>query len=193
MDIITFVTTNQGKVIEAQKQCDSAGIKLVTYNYELIEPRSEDLEEIAKAKVMQAYEKVGHPCIAMDSGFYIEALNGFPKTFVNFALSTIGINGILKLMEGVSNRRAYFKQCLAYYDGKEIKYFYSQHEGEIATEISGDDRIQKWSDLWYIFISNGYDKTLAALSDEEQKKRENKSEGTLAQFAKWYKRAVKSE
>ena len=64
----------------------------------MIEPRSEDLEEIAKAKVIQAYEKVGHPCIAMDSGFYIEALGGFPKTFVNFALSTIGINGILKLM-----------------------------------------------------------------------------------------------
>lgn len=191
MDIITFVTTNQGKVIEAQKQCDSAGIKLVTYNYELIEPRSENLEEIAKTKVMQAYDKVGHPCIAMDSGFYIEALNGFPKTFVNFALTTIGINGILKLMEGISNRRAYFKQCLAYYDGNEIKYFYSQHEGSIATEISGDDKIQKWSDLWYIFISNGYDRTLASLSDEEHKKRESKNEGTLAQFAKWYKNIVK--
>jgi len=187
MDIITFVTTNQGKVLEAQKQCDSVGIKLITYNYELIEPRSEDLEEIAKAKVMQAYEKVGHPCIAMDSGFYIEALGGFPKTFVNFSLSTIGINGILKLMEGVTDRTAYFKQCLAYYDGKEIKYFYSRHDGKIADEISGDERVQKWSDLWYIFISNGYDKTLASLSDTEHEYRQNKSEGTLAQFTKWYK------
>ena len=37
--------------------------------------------------------------MAMDADFCIDALNGFPKAFVNFALDTIGVEGILKLME----------------------------------------------------------------------------------------------
>ena len=38
--------------------------------------------------------------MALDTDFRIEELNGFSRAFVNFSLDTIGINGILKLMEG---------------------------------------------------------------------------------------------
>ena len=53
----------------------------------------------------------------MDCGFWIDELDGFPKAFVNFALDTIGIQGILKLMEGKENRDCRFTECLSYYDG----------------------------------------------------------------------------
>ena len=122
---IVFVTHNTGKINSAEKYFKS--LKFITFNYELDEPRSDDIKEIATSKVKQAYEIVKRPCIALDTDFRINELNGFPRAFVNFALDTIGIEGILKLMEGKKNRECAFNECLAYHDGKKIHYFYGKH------------------------------------------------------------------
>ena len=122
---IIFVTHNKGKAKSAEKHFKN--LKISTFNYELDEPRSDDIKEIATAKVKQAYEIVKKPCMAMDTDFRVDELNGFPRAFVNFSLETIGISGILKLMENKENRKCAFNECLAYYDGKEIRYFYGKH------------------------------------------------------------------
>ena len=122
---IIFVTHNKGKVKSAEKYFKN--IKLSTIDFELDEPRSDDIKEIATAKVKQAYEIVKRPCIALDTDFRIDELNGFPRAFVNFVLETIGIKGILKLMENKENRTCSFNECLAYHDGREIHYFYGKH------------------------------------------------------------------
>ena len=44
-----------------------------------------------------------------------------------FLLDTIGISGILKLMENKENWKCAFNECLAYHDEKEIHYFYGKH------------------------------------------------------------------
>ena len=185
MDEIVFVTHNKGKAKSAEKYVQN--LKLTTYDFELEEPRSEDLKEIATAKVKQAYEIVKKPCIALDTGFFIDSLNGFPKTFVNFTLNTIGINGILKLMENKENRDCRFEECLAYYDGKEIRYFYGKHPGKLAYQIQGQNREEKWSDLWYIFKPNHFDKTLAQMNwvEREERRKIDGSYEALKEFANW--------
>ena len=115
---IIFVTHNIGKIKSAERHFEN--LKFKTFNYELDEPRSDDIKEIATAKVKQAYEIVKRPCISLDADFRIDELNGFPRAFVNFSLDTIGIQGILKLMENKNNRTCAFNECLAYHDGKEI-------------------------------------------------------------------------
>lgn len=122
---IVFVTHNTGKIKSAEKYFKN--LKFTTFNYELDEPRSDDIKEIATVKVKEAFEIVKRPCIALDTDFRIEELNGFPRAFVNFSLDTIGIKGILKLMEGKENRKCAFNECLAYHDGKAIHYFYGKH------------------------------------------------------------------
>jgi XTP/dITP diphosphohydrolase len=183
---IVFVTSNTGKIASAQQYFKN--IKLVTYDYELIEPRTDDIQEIAKSKVMQAYNIVKQPCIALDAGFFIDSLNGFPRAFVNFSLNTIGIEGIIKLMQGEKNRKCKFKECLAYYDGNEIKYFYCEHKGTIAQEIRGKDNVEKWSDLLYIFVPEYSldNRTLAEYSIEETHNRRENIDSSIKQFAKWY-------
>ena len=183
MEEIVFVTHNKGKAKSAEKYFKN--LKISTYNFELDEPRSDDLKVIATAKVKQAYEVVKKPCIALDTGFFIEELNGFPRAFVNFSLETIGIDGILKLMENKENRKCEFRECLAYFDGKDIHYFYGKHPGKLAYEKEGIDKEEKWSDLWYIFIPEGFDKTMAQMSNEERENRKKKS--AMEEFAKWYK------
>jgi len=185
-DEIVFVTSNKGKVASAQKHFKD--IKLEIYNYDLIEPRTDDIREIAESKVRQAYEVVKKPCIALDAGFFIEELNGFPRAFVNFALETLGVEGILKQMENIKNRKCAFKECLAYYNGEHILYFYGNNEGTLTTERKGIDTDQKWSDLWYIFVPHNYDKTLAEMTIEERNNRlkNKKNTSAMEEFAKYY-------
>lgn len=184
MEEVIFVTHNKGKIASAQKQLKGVNVKI--YEYELEEPRSDDISYISKYKVEEAYKLVHKPCISLDCGFWIDCLEGFPRAFVNFALDTIGIKGILKLMEGKENRACRFTECLSYYDGKELHQFMGKHEGTIANKILGNDTEEKWSDLWYLFIPAGYKKTLAQMTKEERTNRKKYgSIDSMREFAKW--------
>ncbi len=188
MKKITFVTHNKGKIASAKKILE--GVDLEVFEYDLDEPRSDDISYISKCKVIEGYNLVKKPCISLDCGFWIDELNGFPKAFVNFALETIGINGILSLMENKTNRTCRFTECLSYYDGENLKQFMGFHKGNISTKIDGINSEKKWSDLWYIFIPSGSNKTLAAMSEEERANRpkiESESVDALSEFAIWYK------
>lgn len=187
MEEIVLVTSNPGKVASANKYFKNYNINVIPYNYDLIEPRSEDLEEIAKSKVMQAYNLVNKPCIALDAGFFIDSLNGWPATFVNFNMKKLSLVGILKLMEGLENRKCSFKECLAYYDGNEVLYFYGDSRGILATEISGiKEGSDKWSKLWHIFIPNNHTQTLAEMSDYERSHRIDNHTSAFNEFAEYY-------
>lgn len=192
MKEIIFVTSNKGKIATAQK--DLKSIKVMLFNAELIEPRSDDIKEIARQKVLQAYELVKKPCIALDSGFYIEELKGFPRAYVNYALDTIGINGILKLMEGVSNRNSEFRSCLAYYDGKTMEFFESKSSGSISELVRGKEKENKWSDLWYIFIPEGFSKTLAEFEEQDiEYYNRTKEDSCMNKFGLWYEGVVSND
>lgn len=187
MEEIVFVTHNKGKALSAEKYFKD--LKIRTYDYELSEPRSDDIKLIATAKVMEAYNMIKKPCIALDAGFFINSLNGFPKAFVNFTLETIGINGILKLMEDKIDQSCAFLECLAYYDGKEIKYFYGELKGTLSNFVHVDNNNSRWSDLWYIFIPQGFNKTLSEMTKEELLVHQyiDKSTSAMKEFANWYK------
>ena len=183
---ITYVTHNKGKIATAQEKLKN--VKLKIFEYELEEPRSDDIKYISKYKVMQAYKLVNKPCISLDCGFWIDELDGFPRAFVNFSLDTIGVDGILKLMENKENRSCRFTECLSYYDGKELHQFMGKHEGKLAKEVLGKTTEKSWSDLWYIFKPDGYDKTLAQMTDEERLSRiPYNSVDAMDEFAKWCK------
>lgn len=185
MEEVVFVTHNKGKIAAANKQL--AGINFKVFEHDLEEPRSDDITYISKYKVMEAYKLVNKPCISLDCGFWIDELDGFPRAFVNFALDTIGIEGILKLMEGKQNRACRFTECLSYYDGKEVHQFMGKHEGVLSEEILGNDSDKKWSDLWYIWKPLGSDKTMAQMTDEERASRKRlESVQAMREFAKWY-------
>ena len=122
----------------------------------------------------------------LDAGFYIPSLNGFPRAFVNFALDTIGIEGILKLVED-KERTCEFRQCLVYTDGENSKFFESSAPGTLAKEKRGEMKEYLWSKLGLIFVPKNYNKTLAELTQEEyaQFRQERKKDSAITKFAKW--------
>ena len=108
----------------------------------------------------------------MDAGFYIPNYPhqpNFPGAFPRRELlEKIGIDGLLKNMQDVKNRDCFFKECLAYFDGKVLKKFFGLSQGTLATEIRGEENCKKWSDLWYVFIPKNNIKTMAEMSDEKE-------------------------
>ncbi|MFA4946411.1 MAG: non-canonical purine NTP pyrophosphatase [Candidatus Micrarchaeia archaeon] len=168
MKQIYFATKNKGKVATVGKELAEHGIELVQAPLDLPEPRTDDLERIAGEKVRFAFEKIRKPCIALDSGFYVHSLNGFPKAFVNFALETIGVEGILRLTEG-KPRDCAFRNCLAYLDDSLPKplFFESAVNGTLSEKRKGTQKDYFWSDLFFVFVPEGEDKTLAEMTPEE--------------------------
>lgn len=187
MEEIIFVTHNKGKIASASREME--GVNFKVFEYDLEEPRSDDIKYISEYKVKEAHKLVNKPCISLDCGFWIDELDGFPRAFVNFALDTIGIDGMLKLMENKENRKCRFTECLSYYDGKEVHQFMGKHEGYLSEKVLGNDSEKKWSDLWYVFKPLGYEKTLAEMTNEEREKRiRYESVNAMTEFAKWYKK-----
>ncbi len=188
MKEIVFVTGNLGKRKSAEKHLKNVSVTCLDFNF--IEPDINDIEYIAKEKVIDAYKHVNKPCIALDAGFYIPNYPGnpnFPGAFPKRELlDKIGIEGLLKNMEGTKDRQCYFKECLAYYDGENIKYFYGVSKGRLSTEIKGNNTSKKWSELWYVFIPDNNSKTLAEMTDEERQNRNDLSTSAIEEFSNWY-------
>jgi non-canonical purine NTP pyrophosphatase (RdgB/HAM1 family) len=190
MDKILYVTTNSGKLASANMYFKDSGIEIIGKDVEIDEPEINDIDAIATLKVKTAYEKFGVPCIANDSGFYINAwpkCKNWPGAFVHRELiNKVGIDNVLFEMENVDDRTCYFKQTLAYYDGKEVRLFHSISPGELQTFRDTDYKNdRRWSELWEIFIPEGYNITLSQFTNEMLEERAKKTLDCLAVFKNW--------
>ena len=188
MKQIYFATTNKGKIASLNRDFRDKEVEMVPVNIEIPEPRSDETKEIAHEKVLYAFSEIKKPCIAQDGGFYIPSLNGFPKAYVNFAVETIGLEGILKLAEG-KNRSCEFRDTIAYMDDQleEPVFFETISKGTLAETPRGELHEHNWGELHKIFIPEGQDKTFSEMSAEEMDAwaRARQHEWCGRRFAHW--------
>lgn len=188
MKQIIFVTGNQTKVLHANEVLEKHGYQAVSQKMDLIEPREEEPEKVVVEKAVQAFAKLNKPLIVEDAGIFIKSLGGFPKTFVHFAQDTIGMKGILKLMEGVEDRSAEFKQSLAYIEpGMDGPIVFSYVDGGYAVSekiFEAKDR----AEFDKILVPPGEKVPLSMFIKEENAKRDaanNKGKIHYEQLALW--------
>ena len=84
MTEIRYTTTNQAKVLSLKRRIEKYAIKIIQIPLKMPEPRSYDVEEIAKAKIEFAYKQIRKPVVVLDAGFYIPSLL---KSCVNFSFN----------------------------------------------------------------------------------------------------------
>jgi XTP/dITP diphosphohydrolase len=133
-----MVTSNANKAVEVA--AFFCGVLDVTHiSLDIPEHRSDDVGEIARGKAQYAYARLRTPLIVDDTGFSIDALNGFPGPYAAYVLHTIGNPGILKLMDGVKNRGAHFITAIAFADEYGIRVFTGTIHGRITAYPRGNN------------------------------------------------------
>ncbi|MEM4971440.1 MAG: non-canonical purine NTP pyrophosphatase [Sulfolobales archaeon] len=128
-----------------------------------LEIQSESLEEIAYTSLRSAIEHLDiskwDSIWVEDSGLFIEALGGFPGPYSSYVLRKIGLEGILKLLSGVSDRRACYRAVIAY----TLKGSIGVESGELCGSIAYNPDGSEGFGYDPIFIPEGYSETLARL------------------------------
>ena len=165
---IYFITSNHQKFTSLQKLLQPLGIDLQQLDYDFDEGRGLDIQTIAKSKLAQAKKAFPNKRLIVDDrGFFIPALKGFPGPFVKLLLDSFSYPGIIKLMQGETDRRAIFSFAVGYFDGKEDHIFVADEEGFIIDEPRGDN-LHGWTELLYIYGHPSFPgRSLAELNNEE--------------------------
>ncbi len=175
-----MVTSNPHKAAEIAAFFGSAAT-VEHILMEIPEYRHADVGEIARQKAEYAFRILNRPLMVDDTAFSIRALRGFPGPYAAYVLDTIGNQGILKLMDGVSDRGAWFETAIACATGEGILVFRGKIEGTIVpprgTGGFGYDPIFE--------VEDG--RTLAELSLEEKSRVSHRARA-LAQVKEWLER-----
>ena len=187
---ITYVTGNYGKYVSVKEYFGDNGIDIDFLEFNFEEPEVNDIEQISKAKVLAAYNILNSPCFAADTGFYIDNYPGnpgYPGAFVKRSGISSDIDRLLETMRSETKRGCKFVDCLTFYDGNKFYTFYGMSSGTLSESKRGKSLKRAKSNLWYVFIPNNCDKTLAEMTDDERKNRNDGHTSATEEFAKWYK------
>ena len=76
-----FVSSNKNKFQEAERILSNLGMQIDFFKTTLQEIQSNNLNDIAEHKAVNAYELVQKPVIIEDDGLFIDSLHGFPGPF----------------------------------------------------------------------------------------------------------------
>ena len=185
--IVFFATNNVHKFEEACKVLAEYGIAVGMLRVKSLEIQSDVLEDIAKTSVTCAFRKCKLPLIVEDAGLFVEALRGFPGPYAAYVYKTIGNNGLLRLMNGVENRKARFESAIAYLSTKSKPLLC--FKGEVAGEITHEERKGKDKAGFGfdpIFQPTGSNKTFAEMAIDEKNTFSHRARA-LHKFAEWYK------
>lgn len=179
---ITYVTGNWAKVESAKIALEPLGFEIDNIKIDCPEIQADSMEKVAKYSCKYASDYLKCDTLKNDTGLVVTALNGFPGPYTHYVEDTIGEDGILKLLQGVENREAFFVECLCYTKyGKDPVCFTSKTKGKIALQKSGNFG---WS-YDFIFIPDEKDKTLANYPDNERFKMwDNSAYLKLAEYLK---------
>ncbi len=128
---LVVVTSNHHKAEEIAAFFGKE-IEIEHLSMEIPEFRDDDVGEIARRKAEYAFDVVHQPLIVDDTAFSVAALHGFPGPYAAYVLSTIGNEGILKLLEDVADRKAYFETAIAFATGKGVRVFRGKIDGVIV-------------------------------------------------------------
>ncbi|PVU68179.1 hypothetical protein DDW01_00505 [Sulfolobus sp. SCGC AB-777_G05] len=104
-----------------------------------------------------------------------------PGPYTNYVRRTIGLEGVLKLMQGVKNRKAYFSTVMCYISESDLKIFEGRVYGKISSEIRGEGGFG----FDPIFIPDGEDRTFAEMRIEEKNKYSHRS-NAFKKFIDYY-------
>ncbi|WP_418280193.1 non-canonical purine NTP pyrophosphatase [Halorubrum sp. DTA98] len=114
--MLNYVTTNPGKVREAESYLRDGTVAQLDFDY--TEIQAAELAPIAARGAREAYRAADGPVLVDDAGLFIEALDGFPGPYSSYVEDTLGVERVWDISRDLDDRRSAFRCTLAYCDGE---------------------------------------------------------------------------
>ncbi|MGI0156772.1 MAG: non-canonical purine NTP pyrophosphatase [Thermoplasmata archaeon] len=96
---VTFVTSNSAKLAEVTAYFETQGISVGAELRRLPEVQADDLDRVVAGKLGATGDLQGSVLVE-DSGLFVDALKGFPGPYSAYVYRTLGLEGLLRLLEG---------------------------------------------------------------------------------------------
>ena len=179
------MTENPDKFREAKSILDAQGIQIRQLKQAKVEVQDSNLENIARFAVRTARVNPRGLLLVEDSGLFINALGGFPGPFSSYVYKTIGLKGIIALIQG-KRRSAYFQSSIAVGSiGLQPRVFTGIVKGSVSGKIAGT------AGFGYdpIFVPVGLQETFGQTSEDFKNKNSHRARAFL-KFAKWYNKSL---
>lgn len=171
MSDLLFITSKPDKVRTLQSYLQKAGLTYTVSlgDADIPEPQGRSIVDIAEQKALLAYRQLRQPVVVEDSGFYIDALNGFPGPYVKYVLDTIGLDGLMRLVAGKTDRGCRFVSAVSLVDAQGKVHTFVDESSTVGTlaEIAAAAREDMQSLISRLFIPQDFNKPLAAMSPTE--------------------------
>ena len=165
---IVLASNNPNKLEEVQDILQES-IKLLSLHdigcHEDIQETADTIEGNALIKANHVFENYNYPCFADDTGLFVEALNGDPGVYsARYAGAKKDAKAnnekLLKNLQSVENRNAFFKTVIVYKSEDITKEFTGICPGKILKSPKG----QTGFGYDPIFQPAGYEQSFAEMS-----------------------------
>ncbi len=161
---LSMVTANPGKVREFRASLRGLPVDLHQVRRPYHEIQAETLEEVASFGVQEVAGEIKGDFFVEDSGLFVESMRGFPGVYSAFAMRTIGVEGVLRLLRGADDRRATFASVIGVSFAGETHLFRGECPGTITRTAQGHSGFG----FDPIFLARGAKVTFAEMAVEEK-------------------------
>jgi len=179
---ILFATGNRGKIQEARLILSPFRIRPLPFDGKGLEVQASTVSEVAAYSARVASRNCGRALIVEDAGLFVEALDGFPGPFSSYVFKTIGIAGLLRLLEREVSRKASFKSAVAFCtpSGEPVVF-----EGIVTGRILRAPAGGGGFGFDPVFVPDGRKKSMAQMTLAEKCQVSHRGEA-MRKFASWF-------
>lgn len=179
---VFLATSNQGKLSEARAILRPFGITVRQFDGKGIEIQADRNSEVAAFASRQAARRAERAVLVEDAGLFVDDLEGFPGPYSAYVFKTLGLRGVLRLLEGTRSRKASFVSALAYCEpgGDPVPF-----EGVVTGRVAPRPLGSKGFGFDPIFIPEGGERTFGELNLREKCEVSHRARA-MKKFAAWY-------
>lgn len=170
---LLVATHNEDKIKEIKKilyDVDVVSLKDLN-DFTEVDESGQTLKENARIKAEYFYKKYHVATISDDTGLFVSSLNGAPGVrsarFSDEGTYKSNLEKLIKEMNGVSDRNAYFETVVCYIDNDAYAHYFS---GRIDGVITNGDSVTSGFGYDPVFLPNGYDLTFSQMEKDLKNK-----------------------
>ena len=180
---VYFATGNRGKYIEAVRIASAHGVALKHLRLQKQEIQSEHITDIASFAATHAAASTLKAVVAEDAGLFVKGLSGFPGPYSSYVFDTLGLRGILRLMQNMRNREALFQAAVAYCEPRKRPTCFT---GIVGGTLARRPRGSHGFGFDPIFIpKEGDGRTFAEMSTNEKNLCSHRARA-FSKFCRWF-------